>query len=84
MPYFTCIFSCKDTDEPFVDTTHDIRAKLRELRAQSMHKLLYYEHFTDASKAIDRHRQLIGEAKDTLTDFVRQCNPEMEDLAQLL
>lgn len=84
MPYFTCIFKNQDSDEQFVDTTHDLRTTLHELRSVCKLKLLYYEHFTNASSAIDRHTQLKQVTQEKLSDMIKMSNPEMEDLALLL
>lgn len=84
MPYFTCIFGIDDSDESIVDTTPDLRSTLSEMRALYRPKLLYYEHFTNASKAIDRHLELKHTTEDARQELVRNYNPHGEDLALLL
>ncbi len=84
MPYFICIFGINDNEESIVDTTFDLRCTVNEMRAICTPKLLYYEHFTDASKAIDRHLELRHTTEDARQHLVASTNPMREDLALLL
>lgn len=89
MHYFTFIMTNKAGADHRVDTTTDLRNEILTLKEccspaalNGMDlKLVYYEHFTNPSDALERQFQLQNSGQCAIEQLIDSMNPEKEDLS---
>ena len=90
MAYYVYILVNKTNTTVYVGVTDDLMRRLREHRndmaeeftkTYHVHKLVYYESFSDAQNAIAREKRLKGWRRARKNELIESKNPAWEDLA---
>src|SRR5687767_3110124 len=76
----------------YIGITNELETRLSQhsstgtafTRQYNAHVLIYYEHYSDASQAIAREKQLKGWTRVKKVALVRTLNPELRDLGREL
>lgn len=90
MNYYVYILANKTNTTVYVGVTDDLMRRLQEHRndmidgftkTYHVHKLVYYESFSDVQYAIAREKQLKGWRRARKDELIESVNPTWEDLA---
>lgn len=90
MTYYVCILANKTNSTVYIGVTNDLMRRLQEHRndmiegftkTYHVHKLVYYESFSDVEEAIAREKQLKGWRRARKDALIESKNPTWEDLA---
>ena len=90
MNYSVYILANKTNSTVYIGVTNDLMRRLWEHRndmidgftkTYHVHKLVYYESFSDVRDAIAREKQLKGWRRSKKNDLIESVNPAWADLA---
>ena len=90
MNYCVYILANKTNSTVYIGVTNDLMRRLWEHRndmiegftkTYHVHKLVYYESFSDVQYAIAREKQLKAWRRAKKNDLIESVNPAWEDLA---
>ena len=90
MTYYVYILANKTNSTVYIGMTNDLMQRLQEHRndmiegftkTYHVHKLVYYESFSDVEEAIAREKQLKGWRRARKDALIEGKNPTWEDLA---
>ena len=90
MNYSVYILANKTNSTVYIGVTNDLMRRLWEHRndmidgftkTYHVHKLVYYESFSDVRYAIAREKQLKGWRRSKKNDLIESVNPTWADLA---
>ena len=90
MNYSVYILANKTNSTVYIGVTNDLMRRLWEHRndmidgftkTYHVHKLVYYESFSDVRDAIAREKQLKGWRRSKKNDLIESVNPTWADLA---
>ena len=90
MNYYVYILANKTNSTVYIGVTNDLMRRLWEHRndriegftkTYHVHKLVYYESFSDVRDAIAREKQLKGWRRARKNELIESVNPAWEDLA---
>ena len=90
MNYYVYILANKTNSTVYIGVTSDLMRRLWEHRndriegftkTYHVHKLVYYESFSDVRDAIAREKQLKGWRRARKNELIESVNPAWEDLA---
>lgn len=88
--YYTYIMSNDTNSVIYVGVTNDLKRRVYEHKTEKVegftkkyhiHKLVYYEQYSDPTAAISREKQLKSWRRDKKNAIIRLKNPEWRDLA---
>ena len=88
--YYVYILANKTNSTVYIGVTDDLMRRLQEHRndqidgftkAYHVHKLVYYESFSDVRYAIAREKQLKGWRRARKNELIESKNPTWADLA---
>ena len=89
--YYVYILTTENNRVMYVGVTNDLRRRLYEhkhgfaegfTRKYNIHKLVYYEHTTDAVAAITREKQIKAWRREKKDALVETMNPDWSDLGE--
>ena len=88
MMYYVYILTNKTDAVMYIGVTNDLRRRLYEHKKEQIegftkkyhvHKLVYFEEFSDVNYAIAREKQLKGWTRDKKSSLVESKNPNWND-----
>lgn len=88
--YYVYILANKTNSTVYIGVTNDLMRRLWEHRNDMadgftkiyhVHKLVYYECFSDVRDAIAREKQVKGWRRSKKNDLIESVNPAWKDLA---
>ena len=91
--YFVYILTNKTDKVMYVGVTNDLARRIREHKSEQIdgftkkyhvHKLVYFEEYTEINDAIAREKQLKGWKREKKNKLVEASNPEWNDWGNLL
>ncbi|TGE27456.1 GIY-YIG nuclease family protein [Hymenobacter metallicola] len=93
MPYYVYILTNANHAVLYIGVTNDLQRRVYEHKSglhpgftkkYNVHKLVYWEQFTDVKAAIEREKQLKAGSRQKKLDLIQAFNPEWIDLFDLL
>ena len=87
--YYVYVLVNKTNEVMYVGVTNDLGRRVREHKAElidgftktyHVHKLVYFEEYSDVHRAIRREKQLKGWRREKKNALVESKNPEWNDL----
>ncbi len=91
--YYIYILTNKNNNVMYIGVTNDLMRRLYEHKNElidgftkkyHVHKLVYYEEYSNALGAIEREKQLKGFLRKKKNELVETVNPLWEDLSEKL
>src|SRR5690242_3030054 len=91
--YFVYILASKPNGTLYIGVTNNLGKRTIDHKYSLMdgftkrygvHRLVYYEMFTDIKVAIQREKQLKWWKRDWKIDLIRQQNPQWKDLQKII
>ena len=88
--YYTYILSNDNNRVIYVGMTNDLRRRLYEHKNElidgftakyNVHKLVFFETFSDSMEAIKREKQLKGWRREKKDALIENNNPDWKDLS---
>ncbi|UOQ74601.1 GIY-YIG nuclease family protein [Hymenobacter cellulosilyticus] len=93
MLYYIYILTNLNHAVLYVGVTNDLKRRVYEHKTglhpgftskYNLHKLVYWEQFTEVKTAIDREKQLKGGSRQSKLDLIQAFNPEWRELFEEL
>ena len=93
MHYYVYILTNANHAVLYIGVTNDLKRRVHEhetglhpgfTRKYNVHKLVYWEQFTDVRAAIDREKQLKAGSRQKKLDLINAFNPEWQELFESL
>ncbi len=91
--YYIYILTNATNNAMYIGVTNDLQRRLYEHKNElvegftqkyHIHKLVYYEEFSDIKNAIEREKRLKGLLRRKKNDLVETLNPKWDDLSLVL
>ena len=91
--YYVYILANKNNTTLYIGMTNDLRRRLYEHKSEQLegftkkynvHKLVYYEEYSDVDYAIAREKQLKHWLRLKKNALIETLNPNWDDLAEYL
>ena len=88
--YYVYILTGKSNTALYIGVTNDLRRRVYEHKAEvldgftkkyHLHKLVYFEAFSEIYDAIAREKQLKGWKREKKNQLIERENPEWEDFS---
>ena len=86
--YYVYILTSKENTALYVGVTNDLRRRLIEHKNEladgftkryHLHKLMYYEEYSEINDAISREKQLKGWSRRKKNALIEKRNPDWDD-----
>lgn len=86
--YYVYILTSKENTALYVGVTNDLRRRLIEHKNEladgftkryHLHKLVYYEEYSEINDAISREKQLKGWSRRKKNALIEKRNPDWDD-----
>ena len=86
--YYVYILTSKENTALYIGVTNDLRRRLIEHKNEladgftkryHLHKLVYYEEFSEINDAISREKQLKGWSRRKKNALIEKRNPDWDD-----
>ena len=86
--YYVYILTSKENTALYVGVTNDLRRRLIEHKNEladgftkryHLHKLVYYEEYSEINDAISREKQLKGWSRRKKNAMIEKRNPDWDD-----
>ena len=90
--YFVYILTNRTDKEMYIGVTNNLERRMQEHRGEMIrgftqryhvHKLVYYESYSNPYDAIEREKELKGWRRDRKNKLVETTNPSWKDLSLL-
>ncbi|MBR6916797.1 MAG: GIY-YIG nuclease family protein [Clostridia bacterium] len=91
MNYYTYILTNTNNRVMYIGVTNDIKRRMYEhknklidgfTKRYNVHKLVYFETYTDINLAIRREKELKGWVRNKKNALVERNNPNWDDLSE--
>lgn len=91
--YYVYILTNKINSVMYVGVTNDLKRRVYEHRSEliegftkryHLHKLVYFEEYSDVNEAISREKQIKGYRREKKNALVKILNPKFKDLWEVL
>lgn len=89
--YYIYILTNKNNAVIYVGITNDLRRRLYEHKTEQiegftkkyhLHKLVYFEEYSNVKDAIEREKQLKHWVRDKKNSLIQEQNPNWDDLGE--
>ena len=86
--YYVYILTSKENTALYIGVTNDLRRRLNEHKNEiadgftkryHLHKLVYYEKYSEINDAISREKQLKGWSRRKKNALIEKRNPDWDD-----
>ncbi len=87
--YFIYILTNKNNTTFYIGVTNNLERRLWEHRQKiikgftekyNLHKLIYFETFSDVNEALSREKQLKNWHRSCKLNLIKSANPDLKDL----
>ena len=91
--YYVYIMMNKIDSVMYVGVTNDLKRRVYEHKSEliedftkryHIHKLVYFEEYSDVNEAISREKQIKGYSREKKNVLVKTQNPELKDFDEVL
>ena len=91
--YYVYIMMNKIDSVMYVGVTNDLKRRVYEHKSEliedftkryHIHKLVYFEEYSDVNEAISREKQIKGYSREKKNVLVKTQNPELKDYGESL
>ena len=91
--YYVYIMTNKTNSVVYVGVTNDLQRRVNEhkngdipgfTQRYHLHKLVYFEHYSNADEAISREKQIKGYSRTKKNELISKQNPQLGDLSENL
>ncbi|AIZ62518.1 hypothetical protein PK28_00270 [Hymenobacter sp. DG25B] len=93
MPYYVYILTNANHTVLYIGVTNNLLRRVHEhktgtypgfTKKYNVHKLLYWEQYTEIKTAIDREKQLKAGSRQKKLNLIQEFNPEWQELFDTL
>ena len=91
--YYVYIMTNKTNSVVYVGVTNDLQRRVNEhkngdipgfTQRYHLHKLVYFEHYSNVDEAISREKQIKGYSRTKKNELISKQNPQLGDLSENL